>query len=351
MLRYRYITLQVAATYMGAVIGAGFASGQELVYFFVRYREDGFWGLLVAGILFAFFGMLTIVVVNYFNVRSYTDLTMNTLGPRVGKILDVWLTLFLFAGLCIMLAGSAAIFVEYLQAPFWLGLLLTLICLGAALIPGSEGVLVFNTCLIPVLAVITVVVSFLAVGQETAVANDMLSLVHSNKGLLGKSWLLASLLYVAYNMVIGAIVLASIDVDIRKDSLWGGMVGGCGLGLLGLVMVWAMDHYYPQVLAYEIPMLFVAGQVHPLLKFLYTMVLWFAMLTTASANAFSLAQRLSGGGEKYRQAVLAVLILALPFTGLSFAEMVANLYPVFGYAGLFVMAAIFATALLRRCSS
>lgn len=36
-------SFQVAATYVGAVMGAGFASGQEIQQFFARF---GYWGLV-----------------------------------------------------------------------------------------------------------------------------------------------------------------------------------------------------------------------------------------------------------------------------------------------------------------
>jgi len=345
--RQKYVTLQVAATYMGAVIGAGFASGQELVYFFVRYKNAGFLGLGLTGVLFALLGMLTIKMVNHFEVGSYTELITKTMGRGVGRALDIWLTIFLFVGLCIMLAGSAAVFVEHLKAPFWVGLLLTVVCLLSALLAGGEGILLFNTCLMPLLLIITLIVSFSAVGQEAAVNGEFLAMDAVNTGLLGESWLLASVLYVSYNMIIGVVVLTSIPLELRRNSLWGGMLGGLALGFLGLVMAWALGYYYPQVLAYEIPMLFVAGQVNPLLKLPYTMALWFAMLTTALANAFSLAQRMSGGGRDYHRTVLVILALALPFAGLSFAQMVTNIYPLFGYIGLFVILLIFVSGFIK----
>jgi uncharacterized membrane protein YkvI len=41
----RKINLQVAAAYVGTAIGAGFASGQEIMQFFVRFGHKGIWGV------------------------------------------------------------------------------------------------------------------------------------------------------------------------------------------------------------------------------------------------------------------------------------------------------------------
>jgi len=40
--------LKVASIYMATVIGAGFASGQEIMQFFSSYYEGGFYGIVLA---------------------------------------------------------------------------------------------------------------------------------------------------------------------------------------------------------------------------------------------------------------------------------------------------------------
>jgi len=39
----RVSTFKVAATYIGTVVGAGFASGQEMLQFFAVFGLKGFW--------------------------------------------------------------------------------------------------------------------------------------------------------------------------------------------------------------------------------------------------------------------------------------------------------------------
>lgn len=45
--------LMLVSGYLGAVIGAGFASGQEIVQFFVVYGGSGIKGCILAGTFFA----------------------------------------------------------------------------------------------------------------------------------------------------------------------------------------------------------------------------------------------------------------------------------------------------------
>lgn len=46
---------QIAAVYVGTVVGAGFATGREIVEFFTRYGIYGFIGILIARLYFYFY--------------------------------------------------------------------------------------------------------------------------------------------------------------------------------------------------------------------------------------------------------------------------------------------------------
>ena len=46
--------LQIAAVYVGTIVGAGFATGQEIVEFFSRFGFIGLIGILMSGYLFIF---------------------------------------------------------------------------------------------------------------------------------------------------------------------------------------------------------------------------------------------------------------------------------------------------------
>ena len=44
--------IRIGLTYIGTVVGAGFASGQEIFRFFVVFGSNGFWGLSSASFYF-----------------------------------------------------------------------------------------------------------------------------------------------------------------------------------------------------------------------------------------------------------------------------------------------------------
>ena len=50
-------SFQIAGAFIGVIVGAGFASGQEILQFFTSFGPISIVGTLVATVLFAFLGM------------------------------------------------------------------------------------------------------------------------------------------------------------------------------------------------------------------------------------------------------------------------------------------------------
>ncbi len=53
--------VKIASIYVGTVIGAGFASGREIIDFFGIYGLKGILGMIIAGILFSLIGSVLLV--------------------------------------------------------------------------------------------------------------------------------------------------------------------------------------------------------------------------------------------------------------------------------------------------
>ena len=62
---------RIALTYVGAIVGAGFASGQELTRFFVVFGGSGLLGIIIAGSIFAILGAVVIDLANRMESNDY----------------------------------------------------------------------------------------------------------------------------------------------------------------------------------------------------------------------------------------------------------------------------------------
>jgi uncharacterized membrane protein YkvI len=336
-----FVYAGIAATYMGAVIGAGFATGQELMQFFVVFGSKGLWGVLFAGCLFILLGGAVIETARNMHCYTYQDFLTAILGPGLGRVLDVCIFVFLFAGLGVMLTGSGALFQEHVGLPAAYGWGLTGICTLVALLRKVEGLVWLNLCLIPIKMLIVFSVCLFSLGGGGARPLPGAGITITTGSWVGGNWLWAAILYVAYNAIISTVVLTALAQKKIPRAPVGGMLGGLGLGLLALLMVGAMLQLRPTVFTYQIPMLFVAGRLASWMQYLYAVVLWIAMVSTAVASGFGVAGRISACCRlSYPLVVVLVLVGASIFTRYHFAVLIGRLYPLFGYIGLLILAGL-----------
>lgn len=334
-------SMQIGAAYVGAVVGAGFASGQEIVQFFLVFGVEGLWGLALLGIIFAALGMAVLFLVEKYRVETYQEMNTLLFGRKIGWIIDVWVTLFLLIGLCVMLAGGTTIFNEHLNLPGALGLGITAGGVALGLIGQRRGVMSINSLLIPLLLISSVVVGSAALFHgETPISSGINPPVAAGL-LVGDNWLVATIVYVSYNMVIGLVILSSLGKQVIEGNIIGGAFGGIVLGFVALIMGTGLLSFSSSAFYFEIPMVYIAGRIHPFFKLFYVFVLWLALLTTAIANAYGLTKSVAQyTGWNGRYVGIVILAAVIPFAPIGFTNLVANLYPICGYAGLPILAAL-----------
>jgi len=326
--------------YLGAVIGAGFASGQEIMQFFVRYGDTGIVGAFFSLFLFAWCGGLLMLLAHRHNVSNYQDLLVIMGGSSISRLIDLGLACFLFLGISTMLSASGAVFHEHLHLPKNLGIAVAYLTVLLALLAGKRGLVYSYNILVPIKIVLLLVISAYAAFKVQPVNPDvMAAFVHIPVKF---DWLLAAFLYVAYNFALAMVVLVEYQsLTSPKTSITGALCGGVLLGALVIMMILALNRYLPVVLHYQVPMLFVAGQISPFTKVVYSLVLWVGIITTAIANAYGITQRVAHLiGVRYNLCLLGCLTLALPVATQSFTALVGHIYPAFGFLGLSILAMV-----------
>ncbi len=323
--------------YLGAVVGAGFASGQEVVQFFVSYGIHGSKGCILAMLLFAVSGGLLMYMAHRHATSSYQDMLHVLMGEKFSKIIDLLMAVFLFLGLSMMLSASGAVFYEHLYQPKELGILMASVMVAIFLYTGKKGLIKSYNILVPakivLLLIITGYAALVVDGGRVEAYTVFLRPQEESR------WLLSSILYVAYNFALAMVVLTEYQsIGSRRDGIWGAVWGGSLLGVLILFNYLALCKFLPVIMHYEVPMLYIAGFISPETKIVYTIILWVGILTTAIANAYGFAQRFSSFTSiSYGLSLFITLILALPVSLQSFSALVSRVYPLFGLLGIIIL--------------
>ncbi len=143
----------LAAVYVGTVVGAGFASGQEVLQFFVLHGVRGLGALAVATAALAWFGYLLMAAGQRLRATSYGPVFAYVSGPVLGRVVDGAVSLFLFGGCAAMFAGAGATVREQYGLPFAVGLVFMAAFTVGTVLLGIAGVVSSLKAVVPVLLV------------------------------------------------------------------------------------------------------------------------------------------------------------------------------------------------------
>lgn len=333
-------TFKVAAAYIGTIVGAGFASGQEVMQFFTFFGLGGIPAMLLATSMFVFFGYIILELGRRLEARSHLEIMRHAGGRFLGQVIDAVITFFLFGALTAMTAGSGAIFAEQFGLPYILGSLVMAAATVFTVLLGIHGVITAISFVVPflLLSVLGISIASLLSGPVSISEINRWAAVSRPPVPF---WPLSAIVYVSYNLVLGVAVLAPMgklarnNPDVLKK---GAIYGGIGLGIGALAINMALLTFDPAVSGYEIPMVRIAAGLSPLVQSVYSIILLAEVYTTAVGSLYGFAARI-GDPEKagYRWLVIGTGIVALAAGQLGFTNLVRVLYSVVGYAGILML--------------
>lgn len=329
--------LQVAFTYMGTVVGAGFATGKEILLFFTRYGWMATLTIAAATVLFVWLGVKLMRLAHEIGAASYEDLNKELFGPRIGEWISLFTMFILFGVTSVMLAGAGSLFQEHLGTPYQLGLFITLLLTYLLLHRGMDAILAVNSIVVPIMLLFTCAIVW-ATGSQPGSGNWL----HLTGGYPWHRIWFAPILYTAFNLAMSQAVLVPLGKTIKDKSviLWGGILGGIGIGSMLVACHYALSARMPGITGFEIPM----GQlIEPLgrtMQGLYMLVIFGEILTTFLSNVYGLALQLK---QRTRLGLRGLIPLILAgcyvISQIGFGRLLEVLYPSFGLVSLvwFVM--------------
>lgn len=331
--------LKVASIYIATIIGAGFASGQEIVQFFSNYNKGGFYGIVLAGLLFAVIGYIVLDKVYTERIKDFDELLFPAVGWFVGWIVEIAVTLFMLSLFCIMVAGAGNIFMDKLNIPYNIGVILMITICMIALLSDIKGMVFLSSIITPIL-----IIGLVAIGVYVIATKNVFAFsVSGNFSMLINNWFFSSLLYVGYNSIISIVVMTSLlpQLKTRKAGVVGGVVGGLALCAIALILNFIMFGIHPDTLLKEIPILSITEKYSNYFSSIYAIILFLAMFISAVTSGYCFVDRIYGKFKISRKLIILVTcVMVAPLSKLGFSNLISKIYPIFGYVGLFIVLVI-----------
>ncbi|MDQ0229480.1 YkvI family membrane protein [Metabacillus malikii] len=322
-------SFQVAAVYVGTVVGAGFATGREIVEFFTKYGIFGFAGILVVGLLFITIGTKMLIISNRLKAKSYQDLMTFLFGRKIGRLINFFMLLILFGLTSIMLSGAGAIFKEQLGLSVRIGVIITILLTIGVMVFGIKGLYSVNSLVVPMLILFSVILAVESFSKET--------LYHmTEEASMSFKWVLSAVSYAAFNLTMASAVLVPLASEINDEKVLkrGGIIGGAILTLILISSHIALSSL-PNLTAYDIPMAEVMKTTLYSIYFIYIAVIYGEVFTSVIGNLYGLEKQILSFVTIPRMVIICcILCIAAFISKIGYSQLITSLYPIFGYVCL-----------------
>ena len=323
---------KIAAVYVGTVVGAGFATGREIVEFFSRYGFLGIFGILLAGYMFTFLGAKLMRLAASIRAESYDQFNLYLFGRFFGRFINVLMGLMLLGVCAVMLSGAGAVFEEHLGMDKNTGILLTIALSIVVMMLGVQGLFAVNSFVVPLMVIFNLILVMKA-SQMPGFIESVLEVPGEGAGW---KWTVSPFIYIAFNLSLAQAVLVPIAREVKDDQTvkWGGIIGGSILTLILLA-----EHLtlvlLPNLESYEIPMAVLMKNLAPGLYTVFLMIIFGEIFTSVIGNVFGLEKQLAQHHRLPGIAVVSMLFLFCYLIGqVGYSKLLSYLYPLFGYISL-----------------
>lgn len=334
--------LKIASAFIGIIVGAGFASGQEILQYFTSFGYMGTAAAIVATAFFAYLGMILTKLGSRTQTTSHKEVIYWISGRHIGVIVDYVIIFTLFSVGVVMIAGAGSILhQQFGLSPFVGSLILTILIILTVMLNIQRVIAVIGsiTPFLILTIIIISVYSLLTMDSSFAQLNPVAKEVDTTL----PNWFISAVNYVSFNIAVGAamsLVMGGAEKNERVASI-GGFLGGFGLGVLILLSHLAIFSKVDTVAAFDMPMLKIIDDISPSLAVFMSFVLFGMIFNTGVSMFYAFTARFVEMRTKTAN-IFIVIVATIGFIAsfVGFTDLVAFFYPLIGYLGLFLVGAL-----------
>lgn len=333
--------LAFGGAYIGFTTGAGFSSGQEILQFFTAYGYKSLGVVALCMIIFIWYGYCLLEKGRVLQLDSSYQVFEYYCGKYIGRFFEWFTMMVLFCVVIIMISGAGSAIHQYYGLPNIVGRLIMATLILITVLSGLDRLVQVIGKLGPIIASIALIIGVTSLvsnidGLRTA--EEVMHTVEVPKAT--PSWLIASILYPSYTIVGITPFLTSLgkNADSKRTTLWAGIFGGITLLTAAMMVNLGMLANIEAVADKAIPVLYLAGEISPILGVGFSIVLVSGMYSTSVPMMWSLCSKFAEDGTK-RYKIIATGFVILGFLGgaLPFEKLVGTVYPFTGYMGIMLI--------------
>ncbi|MDO4670031.1 MAG: hypothetical protein Q4A67_00995 [Aerococcus sp.] len=349
----------MAGAMIATIIGSGFATGQEIVQYFVAWGWWGLIGVIAAFIGFAFIGhtFLTVGYDRADDLKKPNDIYRVFCGKYLGTFYDYFSVFFLFLSYSIMISGAGTTIQQQFGLSYYVGAVLMLLVVVVTVALGLNKLTSVLGRLGPFITVATILLGIYSLIVNWGTISEAPALIQASIAsgatkVASETWWLAALNYVGFNMIWVAAFLSQNGKTEpnRKQAGLGGIFGALGLCSAVFVMMLAFTAAFGLVQGSQVPTLVLANHVHPFIGNFFSVIICLGIFTSAVPLLWSSVAPFAEDGTNRHKILTFVLGIAGFIIGssLKFDELVNKVYVLNGYVGILLIAIMIVYVIRHR---
>ncbi len=317
---------------IGTLIGAGFASGQEINIFFYQYGSKGLLGILISSILIGLVIRKTIMLSQKYKIETYKQFLEIFIRNKIGaEIFNIIINIFILITFYIMVAGFGAYVEQQAKIHSIIGsTLLALICF-IIFSKNVSGLVKVNEIIVPIL-----VFCIVAICTKIINAQDWISIISLETVTLKNKWILDSMLYGSYNTILLIPVLITIKnlLNSKKEVTIVAILTTSIFAILAIIIFAILSKIDINILEVEMPAVYVVSQISNFFRYIYGFIILSSILTTSASLGTSLLKNIAKNKKQNLIYAILICVTAVIVSRIGFSKLVKLLYPIFGYMGI-----------------
>lgn len=331
-------TLKIMLAYIGVLTGAGLASGQELLQYFVALGIPGLVGIGLVGLLHMLIGGILLILGSHYLATDHSEVFDEISNKFISKFMDISLIFTCFVVGFVMIAGAGSNLNQAFGINENIGRVicaLMIIIVGMMDFDKVSQVIGSFSPLIVVFVLVGSIFTIVTARPDWQDLNAFASSLPANFNNLGLSVInyFGMCLMTAVSM---GFVLGGDELN-TENAGWGGLFGGAVVGIMGFLITLTLFLRVKEVYTLDIPMLYILEDISPILGLIMAVVIFGMIFNTGISLFYALARRFSNDDEgRFKKMLVLITGLGFVLSFLGFKSLVSMFYPIIGYIGIFM---------------
>ena len=323
--------LKVVFVIIGTLIGAGFASGQEIYTFFYSFGIKGIIGTIISSAIIGTIIYKVLKITKEKNINNYNELLeLFVKNKKTREIINIITNIFILLSFYVMVAGFGAYLQQEYKINSIIGSAILAILTYLILKKNIKGIVNINQILIPILIAIIIIIGI--INAKNIDINSIINIQEQNKN----NWVIISILYARYNSVLIIPMLITLKkyTEKNKTIILASIISTIIIEILLITVYIFLTKIDIDIKTIEMPAVYAIKQIYPKATAIYGIIILISIFTTAISLGISILNNTAKNDKQFNKINLLMCITSVIFSKIGFSNLINTLYPILGIMGI-----------------